>query len=57
MQPLALLVPLTVLISVFAHGLSAQPLVNWYSRRLSEAQEEHIELVEVPELPARRRLT
>jgi len=57
MQPLALLVPLTVLISVFAHGLSAQPLVNWYSRRLSEAQEEHTELVEVPELPARRRLT
>jgi len=56
MQPLAMLVPLTVLISVFAHGFSARPLVNWYSRRLAEAEEDHIELAEVPELPARPRL-
>jgi NhaP-type Na+/H+ or K+/H+ antiporter len=57
MQPMALLVTLTVTISVFAHGFSARPIVNWYSGRLDDAEEDHIELAEMPELPARRRLT
>lgn len=53
---LTMLVSLTVLLSVFAHGFSARPLVNWYAKRLNQAGEEHMELAEMPELPARPRL-
>ena len=54
--PLDVLVALTVLFSVFAHGLSAKPLVSWYARRLEEAQDAEIELAELPELPTRPRM-
>jgi NhaP-type Na+/H+ or K+/H+ antiporter len=43
----------TILLSVFAHGLSAQPLANWYARRLATAPAESPELADVPELRAR----
>lgn len=56
-EPLATVGTLTVLFSVFAHGLSARPLVNWYGRRIEQAQEADVELVEMPELPTRFRLT
>jgi len=39
----------TILVSVFAHGLSAQPLSAWYARRLKAATEAHVELAELPE--------
>jgi sodium/hydrogen antiporter len=54
-EPLALLMTATVLISVFAHGISAKPLVNWYANRLEKAEQSHRELEEVPEMPSRRR--
>jgi NhaP-type Na+/H+ or K+/H+ antiporter len=43
----------TILLSVLAHGLSAQPLSAWYARRLRAATEQHVELVELPELRPR----
>jgi len=52
-EPLATIVTLTVLFSIFAHGLSAQPLVNWYAGRLDRAEEVEVELAEVEELPIR----
>lgn len=55
-EPLSTIVTLTVLFSVFAHGFSAQPLVNWYARRLEQAEEQHMELEEMPEMEVRRRL-
>ncbi|MFN2171907.1 MAG: cation:proton antiporter [Candidatus Promineifilaceae bacterium] len=52
-EPLATIVTLTVLFSIFAHGLSAQLLVNWYAGRLDRAEEAEVELAEVEELPIR----
>jgi NhaP-type Na+/H+ or K+/H+ antiporter len=45
----------TILLSVLAHGVSAQPLSAWYARRLNAATEEHVELAELPELRPRHR--
>jgi NhaP-type Na+/H+ or K+/H+ antiporter len=56
-EPLATIITVTVLLSIFAHGLSAQPLVNWYARRLDEAEEAHVELAEVPEMAIRTGFT
>src|SRR5437763_6670622 len=39
----------TILLSVLAHGLSAQPLSAWYARRLKAAGGKPVELVEPPE--------
>jgi NhaP-type Na+/H+ or K+/H+ antiporter len=44
----------TVLFSIVAHGLSAQPLANWYARRLKAASPDLPELVEVSAIHARR---
>jgi NhaP-type Na+/H+ or K+/H+ antiporter len=55
-EPMATILTLTILISVFAHGLSARPLVNWYANRLDEAQEAQVELEEVPEFSTRRHI-
>jgi NhaP-type Na+/H+ or K+/H+ antiporter len=52
-EPLATIVTLTVLFSIFAHGFSAQPLVNWYANRLEQAEEAEAELAEVPEMRIR----
>ncbi len=47
--PLAAIVTWTILLSVLAHGLSAQPLAGWYARRLAGQSGELPELAEVPE--------
>jgi NhaP-type Na+/H+ or K+/H+ antiporter len=44
----------TILLSVLAHGLTAQPLSKWYGARLSAAAGEPAELVGLPELRPRR---
>ena len=46
----------TILLSVFAHGLSARPLASWYARRLKAADTPQVELTELSELPLRRRV-
>jgi NhaP-type Na+/H+ or K+/H+ antiporter len=46
----------TILLSVFAHGLSARPLSAWYARRLKAADATQVELAEMSELRPRRRL-
>lgn len=43
----------TILLSVLAHGLSAQPLSAWYARRLAGAGVPLAELRELPELRER----
>lgn len=55
-EPLALVVTWTVILSVFAHGLTAQPLVGWYARRLEMAESAAKELQEMPSMAPRRRV-
>jgi sodium/hydrogen antiporter len=43
----------TILLSVLAHGFSAQPLAAWYARRLKSAPETAPELFDVPEVHVR----
>jgi NhaP-type Na+/H+ or K+/H+ antiporter len=45
-----------VLMSVYAHGLTAAPGVAWYCRRTEGMHEEAPEMREVPELPTRLEL-
>ena len=51
---LATVVTWTILLSVIAHGLSAQPLAAWYARRLAATGGEMPELEDVPEIGTRR---
>jgi NhaP-type Na+/H+ or K+/H+ antiporter len=44
----------TILLSVFLHGMTAQPLANWYARRLEGAPATSPEFLEAPELVLRR---
>jgi NhaP-type Na+/H+ or K+/H+ antiporter len=47
-------VMLTVLISIFAHGITAVPGANWYAKRVETMVEpEGTEMMEVPEMPVR----
>jgi NhaP-type Na+/H+ or K+/H+ antiporter len=50
---LASVVAWTILLSVLAHGLSAQPLAAWYARRLKGAPADAPELIDVPEIQVR----
>lgn len=50
---LASVVTWTILLSVLAHGLSAQPLAAWYARRLKQPPATAPELVDVPEIQVR----
>jgi NhaP-type Na+/H+ or K+/H+ antiporter len=50
---LASVVTWTILLSVLAHGLSAQPLSAWYARRLKRAPATAPEFVDVPEIQVR----
>ncbi|MGB3296081.1 MAG: hypothetical protein WBB01_24110 [Phormidesmis sp.] len=46
---------ITVLLSVFAHGLTAYPGAHWYAQRMS-TQADHVSMPEmepVPEMPVR----
>ncbi|MFN8482367.1 MAG: cation:proton antiporter [Anaerolineae bacterium] len=53
---LASIVTWTILLSVLAHGLSAQPLAGWYARRLASAPSDLPELEDVPEVVRRQTL-
>jgi len=61
-RSVATLVPVvvwTILLSVIAHGLSANPLAAWYARRLdaaSDSQPELAELADLDELRERRHI-
>ncbi len=44
----------TILLSVLAHGLSAQPLAAWYARRLAAQQGDLPEMEDVPEVVRRQ---
>ncbi len=46
----------TILVSVFAHGVTASPWTSRLARRLGEAPASAPEMVEVHEMPTRRRL-
>ena len=46
----------TILVSVFAHGVTASPWTSRLARRLSNAPASAAELIEVEEMPSRRRL-
>ena len=47
-------VMLTVLISIFAHGVTAAPVAKWYAKRVeSVVESEGTEMQEVPEMPVR----
>jgi NhaP-type Na+/H+ or K+/H+ antiporter len=47
-------VMLTVLISIFAHGVTAAPGAKWYAKRVKGVLEsEGAEMKEVPEMPVR----
>ncbi len=50
---LASVVTWTILLSVLAHGLSAQPLARWYARRLKSAPATAPEFVDVPDVQVR----
>jgi sodium/hydrogen antiporter len=50
---LASIVTWTILLSVLAHGFSAQPLAAWYARRLKEAPINAPEFVDVPDVHVR----
>ena len=57
-QEIFLIVTWTILLSVIAHGLTAQPFASWYGTRADAMAEEPgmPEMVEVEELPTRARL-
>jgi len=44
----------TILLSIFLHSVSAQPLANWYARRLEGAAADIPELEDAPEVMIRR---
>jgi NhaP-type Na+/H+ or K+/H+ antiporter len=44
----------TILLSVVLHGISAQPLANWYARRLKSAPQDIPERWDAPEVTLRR---
>jgi NhaP-type Na+/H+ or K+/H+ antiporter len=47
-------VMLTVLISIFAHGVTAAPGANWYAKRVANVTKpDGTEMVSVPEMPVR----
>jgi NhaP-type Na+/H+ or K+/H+ antiporter len=46
----------TILLSVVAHGVSAQPLAAWYARRLEAASGTPVELADMSELRQRRHI-
>jgi sodium/hydrogen antiporter len=53
LQTIAVVVSTTILISVFAHGLSANPLINWYAGKIATLPADAPELKDVTEPPTR----
>jgi NhaP-type Na+/H+ or K+/H+ antiporter len=54
---IAVVVSTTVLFSVFAHGISANPAITWYARKMASLPSDAPELMEVPESPTRKNVT
>lgn len=54
LETISLAVITTVLISIFAHGISAGPAGNWYSRIVAALPDDAPERREVKELPVRK---
>jgi NhaP-type Na+/H+ or K+/H+ antiporter len=57
LETIVLVVITTVFISIFAHGISAGPAGEWYSRIVAALPEDAPERMEVKELPARQGFT
>jgi len=53
LQTIAVVVSTTVLLSVFAHGISANPAITWYARKSALLSADAPELREVAESPTR----
>jgi sodium/hydrogen antiporter len=53
LQTIAVVVSTTILISVFAHGLSANPIINWYAGKIATLPADAPELKDVMESPTR----
>jgi NhaP-type Na+/H+ or K+/H+ antiporter len=49
-QAVKLAVIVTVLMSIFAHGLSAQPGIHWYERHVGELDADSRELAAIPQV-------
>jgi len=57
LQTIAVVVSTTVLFSVFAHGISANPAITWYARKMASLPADAPELKEVLESPTRTNVT
>src|SRR5690606_38458398 len=57
LQTIAVAVTITVLISVFAHGISANPAITWYVKKIASLPSDAAELKEVVESPTRMQVT
>jgi len=57
LQTIAIAVTMTVLISVFAHGISANPAITWYAKKMALLPSDAVELKEVVESPTRMQVT
>ena len=57
LQTIAVVVSATVLFSVFAHGISANPAITWYARKMASLPADAPELKEVMESPTRTNVT
>jgi NhaP-type Na+/H+ or K+/H+ antiporter len=53
LQTIVVVVSTTILISVFAHGLSANPLITWYAGKITTLPEDAPELKDVVVSPTR----
>jgi NhaP-type Na+/H+ or K+/H+ antiporter len=57
LQIIAVVVSTTVLISVFAHGITANPAITWYAGKMASLSPDAPELKEVREQPTRIHVT
>ena len=57
LQTIAVAVSTTILISVFAHGISANPAITWYVKKIASLPSDASELKEVVESPTRMQVT
>jgi len=57
LQTIAVAVTITVLISVFAHGISANPAISWYAKKIALLPSDAPELKGVVESPTRMQVT
>ena len=57
LKTIAMVVSTTVLISVFAHGITAKPAIDWYAAKIASLPSDAPELKEVVESPTRLNIT